>query len=126
MPDNQIIDARPDKLTEKQAYLAELVVLNGMDKIKAISKAGYASESAGYTTLRKAHVRDYMAVLIREHLHDSSIAAVQTIHKLMTEARSDYVKLEASKDILDRAGFKPVERHAHLHGGEVSIKIELD
>ncbi len=39
--------------------------------------------------------------------------------------RLDYVKLEAAKDVLDRAGFKPVERHAHLHAGEVTIKIDL-
>ena len=43
----------------------------------------------------------------------------------MTDARSDYVKLEAAKDVLDRAGFKPVDKRAHFYTGEVTIKIDL-
>ncbi len=44
---------------------------------------------------------------------------------LMTDARSDYVKLEAAKDVLDRAGFKPIDKHTHFHAGEVTITIDL-
>ena len=76
-------------------------------------------------TLRLPHVRDYIRSLIAEHLQDSSIVAVRTIRDLMTDARSDYVKLEAAKDVLDRAGFKPVDKHAHLHKGEVTVTIDL-
>jgi len=121
-----IIAARPDGVTEKQARLSELMVLEGFGKADAITLAGYTSRSAGYAALRTAHVKDYITTLIREHLQESSIKAVHAIDRLITDARSDYVKLEASKDVLDRAGFKPVERHAHLHAGEVNIKIELD
>mgnify|MGYP000672058496 CR=1 FL=1 len=81
---------------------------------------------AGYSALRTPWVREYISGLIHEHLQESSIVAVQTIHGLMTTARSDYVKLEAAKDVLDRAGYKPVEKHAHLHAGDVSIKIDLN
>ncbi len=117
---------RPEGLTDKQARLAELVVLEGYDKAQAIELAGYASKSSGYATLRKPHVMDYITVLIREHLLDSSIKAAGVLRELMDNAKSDYVKLEASKDVLDRAGFKPIEKHAHLHGGQVSIRIEID
>lgn len=108
-----------------QARLAEEIVLSGRNKTQAIKAAGYASVTSGFNTLRLPHVRDYIRSLISEHLQDSSIVAVRTIRDLMTEARSDYVKLEASKDILDRAGFKPVEKHAHIHAGEVTITIDL-
>ena len=41
--------------------------------------------------------------------------ALDMIQRLSRRARKDEVKLTASKDIMDRAGFKPIERHAHVH-----------
>ena len=40
-------------------------------------------------------------------------------------AKSEYVQLEASKDILDRAGFKAPDKHMHLHKGDISVSIDL-
>jgi phage terminase small subunit len=120
-----IIRNRPDGLTEMQARLAEEIVLSGRNKTQAIKAAGYASVSSGFNSLRLPHVRDYIRSLIAEHLQESSIVAVRTIRDLMTDARSDYVKLEAAKDVLDRAGFKPVDKHAHIHAGDVTITIDL-
>ena len=40
-------------------------------------------------------------------------------------ASSEYVQLEASKDILDRAGFKAPDKHMHLHAGEIKVSIDL-
>jgi len=125
LTDDIIIRNRPDGLTEMQTRLAEEIVLSGRNKTQAIKAAGYASVTSGFKTLRLPHVKDYIRSLINEHLQDSSIVAVRTIRDLITDARSDYVKLEAAKDILDRAGFKPVEKHAHLHKGEVTITIDL-
>jgi phage terminase small subunit len=125
LTDDIIIRNRPDGLTEMQARLAEGIVLSGMNKTAAIKAAGYASVTSGFNALRVLHVRDYIWALINEHMQDSSIVAARTISDLMTNARSDYVKLEASKVILDRAGFKPVDRHAHYHAGEVTISIDL-
>ncbi len=125
MTDDIIIRNRPDGLTEMQVRLAEEIVLSGRNKTKAIKAAGYASDSSGFNALRLPHVRDYIRSLINEHLQDSSILAVHTIRDLMTDARPDYVKLEAAKDVLDRAGFKPIDKHTHLHAGEVTITIDL-
>jgi len=119
------IPENDDKLTDLQRKMCEHLVLDGLSKAQAIKKAGYASQAAGYSVMKKAHVREYIQGLINEHLQNSSIKAIHCIDDLIDNARSDYVKLEASKDVLDRAGFKPVDRHAHLHGGEVSIKIDL-
>ena len=119
------ISEHDDKLTDLQRRMCEHLVLDGLSKAASIKKAGYASQAAGYSVLKKQHIRAYIQGLINEHLQNSSIKAIHCIDKLITDARSDYVKLEASKDVLDRAGFKPVDRHAHLHGGEVTIKIDL-
>jgi hypothetical protein len=45
--------------------------------------------------------------------------------KLSQSAKSEYVQLEASKDILDRAGFKPPERHQHQVQGDIKVSIDL-
>lgn len=116
---------RPDSVTELQARLAEGMVLEGLSKQDAITAAGYASVSAGYAALRTRHVQEYIQQLIREHLLDSSIKAIRRIDSLIDNARSEYVRLEAAKDVLDRAGFKPVERHAHLVQGSVTVTIDL-
>lgn len=116
---------RPDNLTELQARLAEGMVLDGLSKQDAITAAGYASLSAGYTALRTQHVQEYIQQLIREHLQGSAIKAIRRIDDLIDHARSEYVRLEAAKDVLDRAGFKPVEKHAHMVQGNVTVTIDL-
>ena len=45
--------------------------------------------------------------------------------RLASGAKSEYVQLEASKDILDRAGFKAPDKHMHLHAGDISVSIDL-
>ena len=45
--------------------------------------------------------------------------------ELSTNAKSEYVQLEASKDILDRAGYKPVEKSMSLVQGNISVSIDL-
>ena len=44
---------------------------------------------------------------------------------MASSAKSEYVQLEASKDILDRAGFKPVEKNMTLVQGNISVNIDL-
>ena len=50
---------------------------------------------------------------------------MQKMVNLSGGAKSEYVQLEASKDILDRAGFKPPERTQHLLDGDIKISIDL-
>jgi hypothetical protein len=54
-----------------------------------------------------------------------STKAINTIVNLAGGASSEYVRLEASKDILDRAGFKAPEKHQHLIDGNFQINIDL-
>ena len=45
--------------------------------------------------------------------------------QLSESAKSEYVQLEASKDILDRAGYKAPDKHMHLHAGDIKVSIDL-
>ena len=91
--------------------------------------AGYASGERGRVTASKAlrlpHVQAYMMQRIGETMGVSATIAAARLVQLARGAKSEYVQLEASKDILDRAGFKAPERHMHLHAGDISVSIDL-
>lgn len=116
-------------VTDKQARLVDTLVAEGCSIKDAALAAGYASGESGRVTASKAlrlpHVQAYMMQRIAETLGCNATIAAARLVRLATGAKSEYVQLEASKDILDRAGFKAPERHMHLHAGDISVQIDL-
>ena len=119
-----------DGLTYKQRMLVDTLVTQNCSIAKASQIAGYAKGESGRVTasktLRLPKVIEYFNSKVAEIGRLGAIPAVHTIVRLATEAKSDYVKLEASKDILDRSGFKAPDRVQHSHAGTLSVKIDLD
>jgi len=76
-------------------------------------------------TLRLPHVQQYMMEQVGQHLALSSISSVKRLRHLVDHARSEYVQLEASKDILDRVGFKQPDKVKHTLDGDISVNIDL-
>jgi len=117
------------KLTDKQTKLVDTLVATGCSIKEAAGKAGYAEGEAGRVTaskaLRQPHVQQYMLQAVGESLGLSATTAAAKLLSLARGAKSEYVQLEASKDILDRAGFKPPDKQLHMHAGEISVKIDL-
>ena len=65
---------------------------------------------------------------IKKMSESIGLSATTASHRILTlakGAKSEYVQLEASKDILDRAGFKAPDKHMHLHAGEIKVSIDL-
>ena len=64
------------------------------------------------TTICKWKKKDDFNKLVREEqdkfLKDLSAPAIRTINALL-DSHSDYVRLQAAQDILDRTGYKPTE-----------------
>ena len=117
------------KLTPKQTALVDTLVATGCSIKEAASLAGYAEGESGRVSASKAlrlpHVQQYMMQRVTESLGLNATTAAAKLLQLAKGAKSEYVQLEASKDILDRAGFKPVDRSQHLVAGEISVKIDL-
>ena len=117
------------KLTRKQQSLMEHLVANGGTIKDAAHAAGYAEGESGRVSASKAlalpHVQAYMVDKIREQLGVRATLALSTVTKLASTAKSEYVQLEASKDLLDRAGFKAPDKHMHLHAGDIRVDIDL-
>lgn len=115
-------------MNPKAKKLVDILVSEGCSIEEASRGAGYKGTSAkvnGYKLLKKPEVQQYMAQQIQATLGLSSAKAVAKLYKLSADAKSEYVQLEASKDILDRAGFKAPEKHQHLVSGDFHINIDL-
>lgn len=52
---------------------------------------------------------------IIEYLESNAESAISRIVDLSMTAENEAVKLSANKDIVDRAGFKPIERNVNLN-----------
>jgi hypothetical protein len=117
------------KLTKKQMALVDTLVAEGCSIKEASAKSGYAEGESGRVTasktLRLPHVQQYLMTRVSESIGLNATTALSTVVKLASGAKSEYVQLEASKDILDRAGFKAPDKHLHLHNGDLKVQIDL-
>mgnify|MGYP003630648860 CR=1 FL=1 len=117
------------KCTDKQVALVDTLVATGCTVREAAGQAGYAQGESGRVSaskaLRQPHVQQYMMQRVGEVLGLNATVAASKLMHLARGAKSEYVQLEASKDILDRAGFKAPDKHMHLHAGEIKVSIDL-
>ena len=117
------------RLTKKQKTLVDTIVALGCSIKEASAKSGYADGEAGRVTasktLRLPHVQEYMQQVVRQSIGLNATIASRKVLDLASSAKSEYVQLEASKDILDRAGYKPVEKSMSLVQGNISVSIDL-
>ena len=117
------------RLTEKQKKLVDTLVANGGSVKNASQVAGYSAGESGRVSATKAlktpHVQQYMMQAIADSLGMNATKALNKIVQLSSNAKSEYVSLEASKDLLDRAGFKAPDKVMHSHVGNIEVKIDL-
>lgn len=122
-------DVAIKKLTHRQTALVDIMVAEGLKPAQASEKAGYAAGKAGYVTayktLKLPHVQRYMMQRMHEEFGLTAVAALNTTRRLSQSAKSEYVQLQASQDLLDRAGYKPIERAQVQIAGDISVSIDL-
>jgi phage terminase small subunit len=124
----QNIESPSGKLTAKQNQFIDAYVANGGNGSAAARDAGYAESSA--------HVEANRALknplIVQEIFRRTTLAigaalpkALNTVVRLSESAKSEYVQLEASRDLLDRAGMKAPEKIDHRLDGEFRVTIDL-
>ena len=123
------VPSKQRKCTAKQMRMIDTLVATGCSIGEAAKSAGYAEGESGRVTASKAlklpHVQQYMMQRVGEALGLNATVAAAKVLKLAQGAKSEYVQLEASKDILDRAGYKAADKHMHLHAGDIQVSIDL-
>jgi phage terminase small subunit len=119
-------DRRFPHLTAMQEAFVTNYVLLGGNGARAARNAGYAKSSAAVEAsklLRKAPIATAIMELLHVMQARDVVEATETTRTLMRTSKSDYVRLEAAKDIRTRAGMQaPARVH---HTGGVSINIDL-
>ena len=116
------------QLTDKQRMFVDYLFLPNTTQTEAAVMAGYAEKSAHVAasrTLRYPHVQEYLKTCVQDGISVSAIKALGVVDDLQDRAKSDYVRLQAAQDVLDRAGYKPIEKHAHAIRGELTVNIDL-
>jgi phage terminase small subunit len=108
----------------------DTLVATGCSIKKASEVAGYAKGESGRVSASKAlknpNVQAYLMLQVSESIGLNATKASHRLLQLSQDAKSEYVQLEASKDILDRAGFKAPDKHQHLVAGDIKVNISLD
>lgn len=117
-----------DKLTPKQKAFCEALIKNNGDIREAALSAGYSKSNptqSAYAALQVPHVMAYMQSLVAIRLMTKTTGASSTLIDLATGAKSEYVRLQAAQDLLDRVGMKAPEKVDHRVTGELSVSIDL-
>ena len=125
-------DQLGEKLTQKQRDLVDHLVSEGGTIGEAALACGYSPDgnvrSAAVTasrTLRLPHVEWYLLKRTAQEIGLSGPAAFRNLVRLSRGAKSEYVQLEASKDILDRAGLKDQSKQSG-NGSGVNVEVVID
>jgi phage terminase small subunit len=115
------------KLTDMQAAFVEALVTNGGNRTQAAIEAGYSPDTArqqAHAIVRIPHVMQAILEATMSEFISNAPKASTALTQLL-EGRSEYVRLEAAKEILDRAGLKPATNVNHKVAGDISVSIDL-
>ena len=129
MVNKSIAKTENDELTDKQRKLVDTIVATGCSITEAAKSAGYSTGDGGRVTasrtLRIPKVQNYMMKQIANTVGLGAIHASRKMVDLSMNARSEYVQLEASKDILDRVGIRAPDKVQHTLDANLSVNIDL-
>lgn len=115
-------------VTDMMEAFCQAYVDNPNDPNGAMLKAGYSKRMASQhaqNMLRNPRVQHRIHVLTREKIGTKGSWAFDQMCHLAASARSDFVKFSALKDIMDRAGFKPVDVSLNLKGDQTQDEAAI-
>jgi hypothetical protein len=105
---------------------ALIALASGVAKTQtAAAKMAGMDRAVFQKNLGKPHVQARLDQLLRSAIRGDAVAAQNTIRSLSKSSKSDYVRLEASKDTLDRAGYGADALAGVARGSGVKITIDL-
>ena len=91
-------------ITEAQADLVHAMLHDGCNPTEGAKRLG-RNKAWAYITINKPHVIEYRQQLAMSCLGWDATQALATMRELLT-AKSAHVRLEASRDLMDRAGLR--------------------
>ena len=110
------------EITDAQADLVHMILHDGCNPTEAAKRLG-RNKAWAYNTLNKQHVIEYRQALALQTLGWDATQAMATMRELL-QSKSQYVRLEAARDLMDRAGFR--QDAVRTPGTAVQINFNLD
>ena len=98
------VKASNEKITEAQQELVHVILHDGCNPTEAAKRLG-RNKAWAFNTLRKQHVIEYRQQLAMMTLGWDATQAMATMRELLN-SKSQYVRLEAARDLMDRAGIR--------------------
>lgn len=80
-------------------------------------------EFASALRQQREELKDAVSEIVLSRLQDEAGPSLEKLVELRDGAQSEKVQLSASQDLLNRAGFKPVEKAVVLHGFAISHEL---
>jgi len=102
-------------LTEKEASFVVELVDNHLEPLEAFKASGYTCNQGKSLAKNRSkrlqrHLWLHIEKRIKEKVSETATLAVAVLEKLMTDADSENVRLNAARDILSRAGYDAVHK----------------
>ena len=110
------------KVSAKLKRAIDILVTDGCTITTAANAVGLTRENLR-RALHKDHVAQELDRTVRKYLSMNGAKAAYRLVHLTANAKSEYVQLEAAKDVLDRAGIGKTDDGAR--GQELNVQINL-
>ena len=117
----EVRTAQP-QVTDAQAELVHVILHDGCNPTEAAERLG-RNKAWAYNTLRKQHVIEYRQQLAMMTLGWDATQAMATMRELLT-SKSQYVRLEAARDLMDRAGFRQDAVRAPSTAVQINFNVD--
>ena len=118
-------------LSEQQEAYCRHFVEHGGSTSRAMELAGYDNDGTSKSRVqlhRLRHnpaIRDRIHQITREAFTSDAVEARECLLQLVRTARSEKVRLDAARDLLDRAGHKPLETLLTMNASAALDENEL-
>ena len=101
---SQVLLPNHTQVTEAQAELVHAMLHDGCNPTEGAKRLG-RNKAWAYKTIAKQHVVEYRQQIAMSCLGWDATQALATMRDLLN-AKSSHVRLEASRDLMDRAGLR--------------------
>ena len=101
---SQVLLPNHTQVTEAQAELVHAMLHDGCNPTEGAKRLG-RNKAWAYKTIAKQHVVEYRQQIAMSCLGWDATQALATMRELLS-AKSSHVRLEASRDLMDRAGLR--------------------
>ena len=112
------------KLSAQQRRVVEHIIETGATNTET-AKALNLHRQTVQRILHLPQVEKELQRLVAKRLKQSAALGASTMIKLARGAKSEYVQMEAAKDLLDRTGYKPPDRQQVELAGDFTFTIDL-